>query len=233
MQENINKNKDDIYLKSYYENLLLNANGDKEIYSQNSFIDFISDLTDTESILIFYQQNFLKVKEFLNKFFENIISNYRIIPYSIKCVSKIIYQLLNKKFKNANELQKSLFVSKFFYKILLFPIFEKPDINALINDYIISNNTLNNMKIISQILWTLVSFKLYKNNEKDEYINGSFTPFNRFFLEKIPEVFQINKMIIDVNLPNFIQGLINQTINEDEFHFYFFIENPNEICFYQ
>ena len=37
---------------------------------------------------------------------------------------------------------------------------------------------------------------------------GSFTPFNRFFLEKIPEVFQINKMIIDVNLPNFIQGLI-------------------------
>ena len=233
LQENINKNKDDIYLKSYYENLLLNANGDKEIYSQNSFIDFISDLTDTESILIFYQQNFLKVKEFLNKFFENIISNYRIIPYSIKCVSKIIYQLINKKFKNANELQKSLFVSKFFYKILLFPIFEKPDINALINDYIISNNTLNNMKIISQILWTLVSFKLYKNNEKDEYINGSFTPFNRFFLEKIPEVFQINKMIIDVNLPNFIQGLINQTINEDEFHFDFFIENPNEICFYQ
>ena len=130
-------------------------------------------------------------------------------------------------------MQKSLFVSKFFYKILLFPIFEKPDINALINDYIISNNTLNNMKIISQILWTLVSFKLYKNKEKDEYINGSFTPFNRFFLEKIPEVFQINKMIIDVNLPNFIQGLINQTINEDEFHFYFFIENPNEICFYQ
>ena len=233
LQENINKNKDDIYLKSYYENLLLNANGDKEIYSQNSFIDFISDLTDTESILIFYQQNFLKVKEFLNKFFENIISNYRIIPYSIKCVSKIIYQLINKKFKNANELQKSLFVSKFFYKILLFPIFEKPDINALINDYIISNNTLNNMKIISQILWTLVSFKLYKNKEKDEYINGSFTPFNRFFLEKIPEVFQINKMIIDVNLPNFIQGLINQTINEDEFHFDFFIENPNEISFYQ
>ena len=208
LQENINKNKDDIYLKSYYENLLLNANGDKEIYSQNSFIDFISDLTDTESILIFYQQNFLKVKEFLNKFFENIISNYRIIPYSIKCVSKIIYQLINKKFKNANELQKSLFISKFFYKILIFSIFEKPDINALINDYIISNNTLNNMKIISQILWTLVSFKLYKNNEKDEYINGSFTPFNRFFLEKIPEVFQINKMIIDVNLPNFIQGLI-------------------------
>ena len=235
LQENINKYKDDIYLKSYYENLLLKANGDKEAYSQNSFIDDITNTNDSESILVFYQQNFLKVKEFLNKFFQNIISNYRIIPYAIKCVSKIIYQLISNKFKDANELKKNLFVSKFFYKTLVFPIFQKPDINALINDYIISKNTVNNLSIISKILWTLVSFELYKDNSnnKDDFGIGNFTPFNRLFLEKIPEVFKINKMIIDVNLPHFIEGLINQTINEDEYYFDFFNENPNEISFYQ
>jgi hypothetical protein len=47
LQENINKYKDDIYLKSYYENLLLKANGDKEAYSQNSFIDDITNTNDS------------------------------------------------------------------------------------------------------------------------------------------------------------------------------------------
>ena len=233
LQENINKYQDDIYLKSYYENLLLNANGDRDAYSQNSLVENIIRMTDSESVLVFYQENFLKVKEFLNKFLENLISNYRIIPYSIKCVCKIISQLVNNKFKDANEIQKSLFLTKFFYKTLIFPILEKPDINALINDYIISNDTLYNMKIISNIFWKMVSFKLYKDNDNEELFAGDFTPFNRFFLEKIPEIFQLNKMLIEVNLPHFIDGLINKTINEDEYYFDFFNENPNIISFYQ
>ena len=187
-------------------------------------------MKDAESILVYYQEHFLKVKEFINKFLENIINNYRIIPYTIKCISKIIYQLVNNKFKEANEIQKNLFISKFLYKTLLFHIFEKPDINALINDYIISNNTLYNMEIISYIIETLVSFKLFRDTNS---LEGDFTPFNRIFLEKIPEIFQINKFIIDINLPRFIDGLINKKIKEDEYHFDIFNENPNEIVFYQ
>ena len=227
IKENINKYKDDIYLKNYYEYLLLNTKGD---YSQNNFFENIYKMKDAESILVYYQEHFLKVKEFINKFLENIINNYRIIPYTIKCISKIIYQLVNNKFKEANEIQKNLFISKFLYKTLIFHIFEKPDINALINDYIISNNTLYNMEIISYIIETLVSFKLFRDTNS---LEGDFTPFNRIFLEKIPEIFQINKFIIDINLPRFIDGLINKKIKEDEYHFDIFNENPNEIVFYQ
>ena len=137
IQDNINQNKDNIYLKNYYENLLLSANGDKETYSQTNFFENIISMKDSESLLVFYLENFLKVKEFLNKFLENFLANYRIIPYTIKCVCKIINQLVNKKFKEANEIQKNIFISNFLYKTLIFPILKKPDINALINDYII------------------------------------------------------------------------------------------------
>lgn len=58
LQENINKYQDDIYLKSYYENLLLNANGDRDAYSQNSLVENIIRMTDSESVLVFYQENF-------------------------------------------------------------------------------------------------------------------------------------------------------------------------------
>ena len=227
IKENINKYKDDNSLKNYYEYLLSNT---KEGYNQTSFFENIYKLKDSESILVFYQEHFLKVKEFINKVLENIIKNYRIIPYAIKCVAKIIFQLINNKFPDANEIQKNLFISKFLYKTLMFPIFEKPDINALINDYIISKSTLYNMKIVCNVMWTLASFNLFKDNDP---LEGDFTPFNRVFLEKIPEIFQINKTIIDINLPDFIEGLINKTINEDEYHFDFFNENPNDISFYK
>ena len=231
IQDNINQNKDNIYLKNYYENLLLSANGDKETYSQTNFFENIISMKDSESLLVFYLENFLKVKEFLNKFLENFLANYRIIPYTIKCVCKIINQLVNKKFKEANEIQKNIFISNFLYKTLIFPILKKPDINALINDYIISNNTLYNMNIITKIFWTLASFKLFK--DKEVTAEGNYTPFNRFFLEKIEEIFEINKKVLDVNLPHFIDDLINNNINEDEYQFDYFNENPDEISFYQ
>ena len=227
IKKNIDKYKDDIYLKNYYEYLLLNAKGD---YSQNTFVGNLYEYTDSESIIVFYQESFLKVKDFINKFLVTFISNFRIIPYTIKYVSKIILQLINNKFPEANEIQKNLFISKFLYKILIFPIFEKPDINALINDYIISNNTLYNMKFISDIMWTLASFKLYRD---DDPLKGEFTPFNRFFLEIIPKIFGINKLVTDINLPKFIEGLINKTINEDEYYFDLFNENHNQIFFYK
>ena len=227
IRENINKYQDDISLKSYYEYLLTNTNGD---YSQTNFFENMYKQEDSGSILVFYQEHFLKIKEFLNKVLENIISNYRIIPYSIKCVSKIIFQLVNNKFPEANEIQKNLFLSKFLYKTIMFPIFEKPDLNALINDYIISNTTLYNMKIICDIMWTLVSFKLFKDNDS---LEGDLTPFNRVFIEIIPEIFKINKIVIETNLPQFIDGLINKNINEEEYHFNYFNENPDKISFYK
>ena len=227
IKRNINKYKDDICLKNYYEYLLSNTKGD---YSQNSFFDNILKLKNSESLLVFYQEHFLKAKEFINKILENIISNYRIIPYAIKCVAKIIVQLINNKFPDANEIQKNLFINKFLYQTLLFPVFEKPDINALINDYIISNNVLYNLRIIRIIISILGSFRLFKD---DDPLEGDLTPFNRVFLEKIPDIFKINKYIVNIDLPHFIDGLIKKTINEDEYYFDFFNENPNEIFFYK
>ena len=232
IEENIKKYNDDIWLKTYYEYILLNANDDKKAYFLDNFTDKISNMRDPESILFFYQENFIKVMDFCNQFFKNFIDNYRIVPYALKCVCKIIYQLVTNKFSEATIIQKCLFISKFFFKILVFPILQKPDINALINNYIISNNTLYNMKIISDILWKLVNFKLYKN-DKDNIGGEDYAPFNQYFLEVIPEILKIYKIIIDVNLPHFINGLIDKSINEEEYVFNYFNENPNEISFYQ
>ena len=233
LEKHAKNDKNDIWIKNYYEYLILNAKGEKEIYYQNDFTNKMTKANDFESVLSIYQDNFAKVREFIDKLFDNLKNNYRIIPYALKCVCKIIYKLITNKYPNSSLIERSLFISNFFFKTILFPILQKPDINALINNYIISKNTLHNLKIISDILWVLCTFNLYKDKEENNFSNGDFTPFNRYFLGKIPMISEIYKSLIDVNLPKFIDGLIDKSINEDEYCFDFFNENPNDISFYQ
>ena len=93
--------------------------------------------------------------------------------------------------------------------------------------------TLFNLKIISDILIFFSTFHLFKDKEENNSLKGDFTPFNQFFVEKTPEIIDIYKSLIDVNLPKFIDGLIDKSINEEEYCFEFFNENPNQISFYQ
>ena len=230
LKKKINETED-VSLKNYYEYILLNADNDKNAYSQDNFINSISEKNDSEVALIMYQQDFIKVTEFIDKLFQNLISNYRIVPYAIKCICKMIYHLVMNRFPNANNIEKNIFISKFFFDKLLTPMLLNPDINALINNYIISNNITRNAKLISQIISTFVSFKLYKNIEKKQGQN--YTPFNVYFMENIPQVFKFYEKIIKVKLPSFIDKLINNDISIDEYNFDYFKENPNEVLFHR
>ena len=230
LQQKINETEDET-LKDYYKYLLLNANEDENAYSQNNFIDSICDTKNSENILVLYQQDFMKTIEFIDKLFKNLNDNYRIVPYSIKSVCKIIYKLVMNKFPNANHIEKNLLISKFFFQIIFIPILLKPDINALINNYIISNNIIHNSNIISNIILKLVSFQLYKN---DSNLKGEeYTPFNIYFLDKIPEVFEFYKKISEVKLPSFINELIKKNKSIEEYNFNYFLENPDKVLFHK
>ena len=214
------------YLKDYYKLIISKANNNDGAYSLGNFINSITSFKNGETTaLLPYMQDFFKVKEFIDKLFLNLISNFRIFPYSIKCVCKIIYELAKKKFPNSSEIEKDILISNFFFNTLLFPILLKPDINALINNFIISDDTNANIKIIVNILCQLVSFKLYKND--------NYTPFNNYFLEIIEKVFSFYDLIIKEKLPPFIEKLINNIISKDEYVFDYFKENPNEVLFHK
>ena len=197
LEENIKKNNENISLKNYYEYLLLNAKGDEKAYFQSSLDNLEKQPqgakgADKTTVKFFYMENCLKIMKFITKLIENLLANYRIIPYSLRCVCKIIFLLVSNKFPNSTMIEKYLFITKFFFKTIIFPVLLKPDLNALINDYLISNNTLFNMKIINFVLLKLTSFQLFKENEENQEegekannYKGNFTTFNHFFLEVI------------------------------------------------
>ena len=215
-------------MKDYIE-YQLNLQKEESKYSNKHFFILMNNNSPyTYDILMNYEKNFIRVTKFINKLLDNILENLDLLPYSIKCVCKIISSLLEKKFKNINPIEKNIFISKFFLNKIFIPILINPANGALINNYIISNNTKVNLNMISLILTQFASFKLYDSEE-----NGAFSPFNLYFLKKIDKLLEIYDNLNLVKLPTFIGKLINGELSKDNYEYNYFNENNNELLFHR
>ena len=196
-----------------------------ELFSNKNFIDTnIYKSSYPQIVFLLYQIYFMITTNFIDLIMKNIINNLQSMPYSIKIICKIIFLLISKKFPSVSGMEKNVFVSKFFFEKLIIPAIQNPGIEAFISDFIISTNTVENLKIISEILHKFTLGEFYKSKDKDI----CFTSFNLYFLEKMDKLFNIFENIIKVNLPFFIDKFINNELPSD-YHYDYFIENPDEI----
>ena len=228
ISEKYNENKN---MNDYCTNQLINCGQNitnRDFYSNKTFMENLYCTPASREILFLYQNDFIKIIEFIEQIFSNIKNNINYVPYSVKCLCKIISELIINKFPDINEPQKIAFIAKFFFDQLLIPIFQNPGFGLLIDNFIISRNTLNNIKIIAVIINQLASGKFFINCEK--YCD--FTPFNWYFLEKISDVFDIFEELAKVSLPSFIDNLINGKI-QDNYKYNYFNENIEKNMFYR
>ena len=205
---------------------LENENEDNNIFSNLEFFNLMNTNSDNaHDILKEYESNFLKLINFLDSIFEVIIENLDLLPFSIKCICKLISILLEKKFPNINEIEKYSFISKFIFNNLLVPVLINPAQGALINNYIISNNTMFNMNVATDIIKRFTSFIFY-NPKKDTILS----PFNNFFIRNFDKLTKINEVAIKTKIPAFIEKVIEGKI-EINSKYDFFNENNNEILY--
>ena len=220
--EMINKEKDEKMIK-YLNNQLLQYENDEGIYQNQTFLSNVYKCNNSEEVYEIYKTNYNIITELLDLLYDNFLSNVHIIPYSIKCVCKMISILIKKKFPNISLLEHNNFISEFFFEKILKPIFTIPDYNGLISSVIVSNVTKKNIILLQKILKQLINGKFYKANTQPD-----FTFFNRFFIHMMPKVFSFFENLTDVQLPSILQKLINNKIDENNFVYDYFEENPNE-----
>ena len=228
IEQKISENKGNQGMKEYCDKLIQNLKSDKNIYSTEAFLSNVSKSTSYQEVLALYQIDFFKVMKIIDELFNTLINNIHLIPYSIKCICKIISILIKKKFKNLNTIQHNIFLSKFFFNKLFLTAFKDPKFGCLINNFIISGTTIDNLEIISNIIEKLISFDFINNDEN----NSDFTPFNRYFLEKMPIVLEFFDGLSNVKLPAFIEKIING--NDGKKYIYnYFDENDEEIIYHR
>lgn len=217
-------------MNDYLNNIISKAK------NENSYSNFLLiqklyiDKNLTDKLICQYINNFYFIKDFIDKFISILGKYLYLLPFSVKCFCKIIAVLIQKKFPNINISQKNAFISQFFFQKIIKPILDNPGIELFINNFIISGYTISNLKIINDILNKLFSFQLFEANNDNLYNN--YTPFNWYFLEKIPEILEIFNKITDIELPQFIDDLINDKLDKNFTYDYFNLNKEDLIMHY-
>ena len=218
-----NKKMKDFFM-SQYQTVMENPT----IFSNETFLKNLFECPASKEILASYQIDFTKVTKILDSFLKSLMKYLYLLPYSVKCVCKMIILMIRKKFTDLSIVEQNAYISKFFFHKLFAPIFENPGVGALINNFIISGITQNNLKIISYIIKQLFSGKFFKDVE----FESNYTPFNWYFIDKIQEVYSFFENVTQVTLPPFIEKLINNELPKS-FEYNYFKENPEEGIFHR
>ena len=227
-QKLILNNKSNTKLVEYLLYHMSESDKKKNMYIPELFLKKNIDDSVYQETLNEYTKNFDKIKNIIDELFKNLLNNLYLLPYSIKCICKIIFGLIKKQYQRLNSFHYYAFISKFFFEKLFNPIFQNPSFGALINTFIISTTTLKNLELISKIITKFVSGNLFRNNKDEEF----FIPFNLYFISKISDLFKFFDEINKVELPSFIEKLINDELPEN-FEYNYFLENPEEVVYHR
>ena len=220
------KEKNENNIIEYYQKLIkeIEERNNPNLFSNKLLLENIQSSKLSMEVLQFYHTDFNLIIAYIEQILKNLKENVHLLPYSVKCLCKIISILIQQKFPNINIIQKNAYVSCFLFKKILLKILKNPAVNALIGEFIISENTLYNLDIICKILEHLSSGTLFKNGS----LETNYTPFNWFILDKIPELISFYEHIYKVPLPGIIDKFINGKLDKT-YKYDYFKENPDEI----
>ena len=204
---------------SYYINECCN---DNNLFSNENLIEIIFKSKYSKILLALYQLDFSKIIKLLDLLVDSFLNSIQLLPYSVKFICRIISIFIQKKFPKIRKFQENAFIGQFLFTILFIPIFQNP-LKSYISDFIISGNTLFNLELLLEIFTQLFLGNFFNKND-----NINYTPFNWYFIEKMPAIFEFYEEITKIEFPQFIDKFINDKLPED-YKYDYFKENPDEI----
>ena len=227
----------DTCVKDYIDKQINKADSSKlkdGLFANSNFVEIIYKINDSTDLLNLYQLNFTIVIELINRLFAELGKTVSAIPNSIRYICKIISILVKNKFPNILQVELNAFVSEFFVKQIILPLFVNPELSGLMTSKYITKSTKYNMTVIGFIMQKLLSAEFYTSTE-----DPSMTIFNWYFIDQIPEILKFFDKLTDVELPDVLEYIIKNDLSQDKndfdietFVFDYFKEHPDEQIFY-
>ena len=213
------KDKD---MKDFYIHQLEQITSDPEIFTNSGLKNVMNEtyLKDNKKIIAKYKKNFIFIKDMIDNIIQELINKINIIPYSLKCICKLISILIYKKFPNLPLYYRNSFIGKFFFDKCIFPILSLDSKNAVINR-IFSSCTKKCINVIVNVISNANRASLYMTNSDTEK-----TIFNYYLIEIIPILNKFYEQLTDIKLPSIIEEYVNlidikirENIDNKIFHF--------------
>lgn len=214
------KNK---YIKEFIIKQVTDIRDDETLYMNHKFIENLKQLEPySRPVVAVYKNNYQKMKYYTEMLLNKLIEYQEVIPYSIKCICKIISMLLIKKIPKINKIELNAFISKFVFNQLIFPFFVDPDSNGILTSTILSNYTRKNILVLIKIFKQVIQGHLFQSTK-----DPCYTLFNSFIIEIIPSIHSFFESLIQVQLPQIIEKLFEEKDNQNRNINYNFL-NENE-----
>ena len=213
LNERYNKEKD-INLKEFYHRQLERINKDSDIFTNKKFLKSLKEFPEQQryEILKKYKENFQKIQKYIDTIIQSLIDKIAAIPYALRCICKIIFMLIKKKFNKISKYEKNAFIGEFIFGKCILPILINCDINAIITSTILSRKTRNCLIEISKVLTQINRGSLFESN-----LETDFTLFNHYLIEVIPLINKFYDNLIDVPLPRVVDNLLKKKLEENDF----------------
>ena len=245
IRDRMEKEEDEI-MKHFYVRQLrkLQASKNPDLFNGNQYYEKIKSHKKIYKFAVTqFNKSYSSIINFINELLTNL-ENDTIVPYSIKVISKFIYILLKKRFKNISTIQCNILICQFLFDKLIFPVLQNPDINDVGKDMIISFNTRKSLSNIYVVCKKLVRGELFSIEDKDYLVI-----FNKFIINNYHRMNKIIEKLIHVKAPDKLIKLSEQFYCNESFdledvqrseasiNYDYFKENPNDfmqhksICF--
>jgi hypothetical protein len=112
--ERINSSKDQKF-KDYLNLQLKYCKGQDNYFSNQTLMNKVFNSNNSTKLLNAYQLNFMKIVIIIKDIFNKLLTDLHLLPYSIKCICKIILLLIRKKFPKILACEENAFIAKFFF----------------------------------------------------------------------------------------------------------------------
>ena len=209
-QEKISKKiqeSKDREIKEFYEHQLEQINNDPEIFSNKGLIEVLNEQCfqkEKNLIMTKYKKNFLFIQKKVDSIIQSLIDKITSIPYTVRCISKLISLLISKKFPLLPKYLQNAFIGKFIFNKCIFPVLSLENKNVVEN-IIFSSNTKKCLNIIISVLSTANKCLLYNYN-----LDTEKTIFNYYLMEIIPILNKFYEKLIDIELPKTLNDLVSK-----------------------
>ena len=201
--ELMEKTKDE-NLKEVFLNHLEQMYIDPDMFTNKGLINCLKQyyFDELKNLIISkFKRNFIYIQKKINYLIQSMIDKISTIPYTIRCICKIIYLLMSQQFPDLPKYYLNSFIGKFFFNKYIFPVLSLEKKNIMDNR-IFSSNTRKCIHVIISVLDHAYKSKLFVTQTDTEK-----TIFNYYLIEIIPILNDFFEKIIDVELPKVVENI--------------------------
>ena len=207
LDDKMSKEENEI-IKNFYLYEMEQITSDPDIYSNIGLLEIMKEndfISNKSQIVNKYKENFLFIKNKIDTLIQSLIDKIETIPYTVRCICKVISLLLQQKFPLLFVYLRNSFIGKFFFDKCIIPVLCLQNKNVL-EPRILSSNTKKCLNEIIIVLRNANKCLLFNYN-----LDTEKTIFNHYLLELIPLLNKFYEKLIDIDLPPVLEKLVTKT----------------------